>query len=224
MNLNGEESGINPQGVFFHRRACTCLPLFIFFICGFEPASCQQNDTAKNLVPDPEAKRIFWIIPNFRTSPVLVPYQPIGAREKFHIAALDSFDRGTFALGALFGAEAQLTRTDPSFGDGVSAYARYFATAYADYAIGDLMTEAIFPVLLHQDPRYSRRGTGGRWSRLGYAAGQVFWTRGDSGRGQFNFSEIAGTPRLWRSQCPTIPRTELPWTPSPVLAANSASI
>jgi hypothetical protein len=159
---------------------------------GITPADCRQSDAVSDAAPQPEAKRIFWIIPNFRTSPVLTPYKPIGVREKFHIATLDSFDRGTFALGALFGAEAQLTKANPSFGDGVPAYAHYFATAYSDYAIGDYMTEAIFPVMLHQDPRYFRRGTGGLWSRLGYAAGQIFWTHGDSGHGQFNLSEIAG--------------------------------
>lgn len=192
MDLNGGKSEINPRGAVTRRRACAGLPLVILFICGFEPASCQQSDTAKNPAPEPEAKRIFWIIPNVRTSLALVPYRSISAREKVHIATLDAFDRGTFALGALFGAEAQLTRADPSFGDGVPAYARYFATAYADYAVGDFMTEAIFPVMLHQDPRYFRRGTGGLWSRLGYAAGQVFWTHPDSGHSQFNFSEIAG--------------------------------
>ncbi len=189
MNSNGEESGHNRRGDLFHRHTWGYLGLVIF-ISAFEPAYCQQSDTAKNAVP--EAKRIFWIIPNFRTSPVLTPYQPIGPREKFHIATLDSFDRGTVALGALFGAEAQLTRANPSFGDGVPSYAHYFATAYADYVIGDYMTEAIFPAMLHQDPRYFRRGTGGFWSRIGYAAGQIFWTHGDSGRGQVNFSEIGG--------------------------------
>jgi hypothetical protein len=65
-------------------------------------------------------------------------------------------------------------------------------TAYGDYVIGDYMTEAVFPAMLHQDPRYFRGGTGSGWSRLGYAAGQIFVTHGDSGHTQFNFSEIAG--------------------------------
>jgi len=63
---------------------------------------------------------------------------------------------------------------------------------YSDYAIGDYMTEAIFPTILHQDPRYFRRPTGSVWARLGYAAGQIFWTHSDSGCRQFNFSEIGG--------------------------------
>ena len=186
MILGGEKAR---RSAGSQRSVCGYLAL-VTLLSGFTPAYGQQGGAASNAVP--EAKRIFWIIPNFRTSPLLTPYQPIGAREKFHIATLDSFDRGTIALGALFGAEAQLTKANPSFGQGVPGYARYFATSYAGYVIGDYMTEAIFPVILHQDPRYFRRGSGGVWSRLGYAAGQIFWTHGDSGHGQFNFSEIAG--------------------------------
>ena len=54
------------------------------------------------------------------------------------------------------------------------------------------MTEAFYPVLLHQDPRYFRRGSGSGWSRLRYAILQTFWTHSDSGRMQFNYSEILG--------------------------------
>jgi hypothetical protein len=54
------------------------------------------------------------------------------------------------------------------------------------------MTEAIYPTLLHQDPRYFRRGTGSGLSRLGYAMGQIFWTHKDSGGTQFNYSEVLG--------------------------------
>jgi hypothetical protein len=54
------------------------------------------------------------------------------------------------------------------------------------------MTEGIFPTVQHQDPRNFRRGTGSGWSRLGYAAGQIFWTNNDSGRSQFNYSEVLG--------------------------------
>ena len=128
----------------------------------------------------------------FPCLPRLAPYKPLTSREKFRIATLDSFDRGTVALGVLFAAEAQLTASNPSFGQGVPGYAHHFGAAYADSVIGDYMTEAVFPTILHQDPRYFRRGAGRGWSRFGYAAGQIFWTHNDSGRGQFNFLEIAG--------------------------------
>jgi hypothetical protein len=112
--------------------------------------------------------------------------------ERFKIASEDAFDRGTVGLAILFGGQGQLTNSNRSFGQGAAGYARYFGTAYGDLVIGDYMTEAVFPTLLHQDPRYFRRGTGSGWSRLGYAMGQIFWTHGDSGRTQFNYSEIIG--------------------------------
>lgn len=142
--------------------------------------------------PAPEHKRILWILPNYKTYPALKDYQPITARTKFQIATEDSFDRGTVALAAAFAGQGQLTNATPAFGQGVAGYARYFGTAYADFVIGDYLTEAIYPVVLHQDPRYFRRGTGTGLSRLGYSMGQIFWTHSDSGRMQFNFSEVAG--------------------------------
>jgi hypothetical protein len=128
--------------------------------------------TASNPAP-PDDKRVLWIIPNFRTVPTLANYKPITSKEKFNIAVADSFDRGTVALAALFAGQGQLTKSNPSFGDGIANYGRYFATAYADLVIGDFMTEAIYPSILHQDPRYFRRGTGRGWSRLGYAVGKL---------------------------------------------------
>jgi hypothetical protein len=151
----------------------------------------QQASPAPN-PPQPEDKRILWIIPNYRTSPSLRPYNPLTPEEKLKIATQDSFDRGTVALAVLFAGEAQLTKATPGFGQGVMGYSRYLGTSYADFVIGDMMTEAIYPVVLHQDPRYFRCGTGTAWSRLGAAAGQIFWTHTDSDHTQFNFSEILG--------------------------------
>jgi hypothetical protein len=152
----------------------------------------QQTDPQAAAPAEPESKRIFWIIPNFRTSPTLAEYKPLTPSEKFHIAKLDTFDRGTVALAAAFAGEAQLSNSNPSFGQGVKGYAHYFGTAYADFAIGNYMTEGVFPTILHQDPRYFRKGQGSGIARLGYACGQIFWTHNDSGRGQFNYSEVGG--------------------------------
>jgi hypothetical protein len=55
-----------------------------------------------------------------------------------------------------------------------------------------LLTEAIFPSSLHEDPRFFRCGTGSGWSRLKYAVGQIFIAHTDSGEKQFNVSEFGG--------------------------------
>lgn len=169
-----------------------------WMVCDGQPPPAQEERNravesggASNPSPS-EPKRIFWIIPNYRSSPALANYEPLTTREKFKLATTDGFDRGTIALAAAFAGEGQLTNGSPSFGQGVKGYAHYFGTSLADFVTGDYMTEAIYPALLHQDPRYFRRGTGSVPSRLKYAVGQIFWTHADSGGTQFNFSEIAG--------------------------------
>jgi hypothetical protein len=143
-------------------------------------------------VATPESKRLLGIVPNYRSSQNLQNYQPLSPGDKFKIASEDAFDRGTVILAGIFGAEAQATNANRSFGQGAAGFGRYFGAAYGDLVIGDYMTEGVFPVLLHQDPRYFRKGQGSGWSRLGYAVGQIFWTHTDSGGTQFNYSEIVG--------------------------------
>ena len=146
--------------------------------------------------PESHDKRIFGIIPNYRTSPSPNPYWPLTAHQKFKLASQDALDRGTFALAAVSAAEGQAMRSNPSFGQEPGGYAHYFVTSYADWAGADFMTEAIYPVLLHQDPRYFRKGTGSGFKRLTYAVGQIFWTHTDSGGQTFNFSEICGNATM----------------------------
>jgi hypothetical protein len=139
-----------------------------------------------------EAKRLFGIVPNYRTSASLQNYVPISPKEKFKIAGQDAFDRGTVILAAAFAGESQLTNDNRAFGQGAAGYGRYLGTGYADFVIGDYMTEGLFPSMLHQDPRYFRKGTGTGKARLGYAMAQIFWTHTDRGTGQFNYSEVLG--------------------------------
>ncbi len=158
------------------------------FVPGLAIPLCGQSDPAA----EQQDKHIFFLIPNFRTSPEQKNYKPVTASQKLKIARQDTFDQGTVALAAAFAGEGQLSNSNPSFGQGVGGYAHYFATAYADFAIGNYLTEGLFPIVLHEDPRYFRRGQGSKLSRLGYAAGQIFWTHRDSGATGFNFSEVGG--------------------------------
>jgi len=167
-------------------------------------APCQEFSAVQPTHADPktnaeqsdasgqESRHILGIIPNYRTFPSLLNYKPLTSREKFKIASEDSLDRGTFALAGLFGGLGQLTDSNKSFGQGSAGFARYFGTSYGDLLIGNYMSEAIYPSILHQDPRYFRRGTGSGRSRLAYAVSQIFWTHSNSGSRQFNYSEWLG--------------------------------
>jgi hypothetical protein len=140
----------------------------------------------------PGGKRAFGVLPNYRTVDASAVFTPLSARQKLTIAAKDSFDYPLVGVAAGFAALSQLTDQSPSFGQGVEGFAHRWVTAYGDQAIGNMMTEGVYPWLLHEDPRYFRRGTGGTWSRAFYAATRIFVTRTDSGGTRFNYSEWLG--------------------------------
>jgi hypothetical protein len=169
------------EGILINTKAWLA---FNFFLIGTVHAQITQ--------PNPEPKRLFGLIPNYRTAATPSTYQPLTSEQKFQMATRDSFDRGTILLALTLAGPRQATNSQPTFGHGMSAFGSYFGTGYADLVIANYMSENIYPVLFHQDPRYFRRGTGSGWSRTGYALSRIFWTRNDNGSHGFNYSEILG--------------------------------
>ncbi len=157
-----------------------------------DPAAAPSVVQPGQTVPPPPDKRIFGVLPNYRTANATAVYMPITPKQKLTIAAKDSFDYPLLGLAAFLAGFGQLTNENPSFGQGWAGYGHRVAVEYADQAIGNMMTEGFFPIMLHEDPRYFRRGYGGFKSRVWYAATRVFVTKTDSGGTRFNFSEIVG--------------------------------
>ena len=140
-------------------------------------------------------KRIFGVLPNYRTANGSIPFEPISAKRKLWIAAKDSFDYPVYFTSGAFAALYQLDNQNPSYGQGAKGYARRYGSAYGDQAIGNLMTEGFMPVLLHEDPRYFRIGSGSghsKWYRTGYALRGVMWAKTDHGNWTFNAAEWVG--------------------------------
>ncbi len=152
------------------------------------------QDPPKNPTPTQEApdKRVLGVLPNYRTANETAVYTPITAKQKFTIGVKDSFDYPLVLLAGAIAGFGQLTNQNPSFGQGLAGYGRRLGTSYADQAMGNMFTEAIYPSLLREDPRYFRRGHGSIGSRTWYALTRVMVTRTDSGGRRFNFSEWIG--------------------------------
>jgi len=177
--------------------------------------SALGQENGQQTAPDPTPKRIFGIIPNHRSSPSLVHYQPLAPKQKFKIATQDAFDRGTFVLAALFAGEGQLTNSNPSFGQGqgVRAILWNVLRRLGDWRLGDwrLYDGGRVPEPCFIRTRYFRRGTGSGRSRLRYAAaGQIIWTHSDSGGRHSTFQRLAGTPPQSRFRTRTTLTTETP--------------
>jgi hypothetical protein len=143
-------------------------------------------------VQAPEDKRIFGVLPNNRTTENSIPFHKITAGQKVTIAAKDSFDWPVYPTAGLFATLYQLEDSNHSFGQGMSGYAKRFATSYGDQMIGNMFTEGIIPAVFHQDPRYFRLGEGTKKHRAWYAVTRIMVARMDSGHNTFNFSEWGG--------------------------------
>jgi hypothetical protein len=200
MTHPGNEELMKPGGPAHHLcLMLQCLRRSGLFLAGFTlfalSAFCQTPaaDPNTGAAPQNDSKRLFGLIPNYRSSPPITSYKPLSSKEKFTIGLHDSFDRGAIILALAFAGKGQLMNATPSFGQCAAGYAKYFGAGYSDVILGDMMTEAIYPSLLHQDPRYFRKGAGSGWSRLGYAMGQIFVTHKDSGGRQINYSELVGS-------------------------------
>ena len=136
--------------------------------------------------------RILWTLPNFLTVEDAGSIPPLTPGQKFKVTARGVFDPFEFVLIAFVAGINQASNSNPSYGPGMKGYAKRYGTAYADNAIENFMASAVFPSLLHQDPRYYQLGHGGFWRRSEHAVSRVLITRSDSGQKQLNYSELGG--------------------------------
>jgi hypothetical protein len=156
------------------------------------PATPAPATAASTATANPKNDRIFMVIPNYTTVEQPKDFMPISVKEKFKLGALDAFDPYSFPLAAIVAGFAQAGNDDASWGQGLKGYGKRYAAAYADTVSGSFMTTGVFPSMLHEDPRYFRKGTGNFWSRSGYAVKRLLVIRTDSGGTTFNFSEFGG--------------------------------
>ena len=157
-----------------------------------DAAPVQPAGSAAQPQPPGIDKRVFGVLPNYRTADGSLPFSPITAKQKMTIAAKDSFDWPVYITSGLFSTLYQLENQNPSFGQGMAGYGKRYATSYGDQMIGNMMTEGIMPSLFREDPRYFRRGSGSTGSRLVYALTRIFVTKTDKGGRSFNFAEVLG--------------------------------
>ena len=141
----------------------------------------------------PENDRIFWALPNYMTVEKVSQLPPLTVKQKFKLVAYGNFDPVEYFTTAAVAGIGQATNDDPTFGQGLKGYAKRYGTQFADNTVENFMVGGVFPSLLHQDPRYYQMGKGPFVKRFMYAAMHDFITRSDSGKQQFNFSEILGS-------------------------------
>jgi hypothetical protein len=151
--------------------------------------SDSQDKEANDEVP----KRIFWIIPNFMTANDQPENQgPLTTKEKYNIAWHQFIDLSAHFGNILQAGISQAANGLPHYGQGWGAFGERFCAQEGDQFTGSMLIYGVIPSVLHQDPRYFRKGRGRTLTRIGYAASRVVIARTDSGNPTFNFSQVFG--------------------------------
>jgi hypothetical protein len=151
---------------------------------GTTGTATDQSGTSKD--------RLFFALPNFLTLENAGQVPPLTVGQKFKVVAQGSFDPIQIVwYGALSGI-SQAENSEPGYGQGAQGYGKRYGAYAADGTIENFFVGAIFPSILHQDPRFFQKPEGSFFSRAGYAVSRIFVTRTDSGNHQFNYSEIVG--------------------------------
>jgi hypothetical protein len=139
-----------------------------------------------------EKQRLLGVMPQFQ---VVMGGQavPLTGGQKWRLAlhtAIDPFYIGwAFVIGGGYG---ELVDSDSGYGWGENGYFKRVGANYADNVNGALIGNALLPQLLHQDPRYFRKGTGPVFKRFLYAAESTVVCHGDNGKNQPNVSNVLG--------------------------------
>jgi len=161
------------------------------------PYQVQENPSSPEVQSPPEAKskkeseRIFGVVPAYsitdaKNSP------PLRSKDKFHLFVSGTLDPFPFVVYGIQAGIEQAHGTHNGYGQGAAGYARRFGAALGDGTSARFFSTYAFPSLLHQDPRYFRKGEGSGWSRVRYSISRGFVTRSDSGKTEPNWSNLMG--------------------------------
>jgi hypothetical protein len=137
--------------------------------------------------------RLFLALPNFLTLENAGKVPPLTSGQKFKVVARGAFDKIEFPWYGILAGISQAENSEPGYGQGWEGYGKRYASAFADGTIENFMVGAVMPSLFHQDPRFFQISEGTFMHRAGYAVTRIVVTRTDSGRSQFNYSEIIGS-------------------------------
>ena len=148
-------------------------------------------EVATEEVKEQEHQRVLGFFPNFYVS--YGPHAaPLTTKLKFHLAWKSSTDVVTIGGVAFLAGLQQAGDQYSEWGQGAQGYAKRLGADYGDAFASTFLSGAVFPSLFKQDPRYFYRGTGSTKRRILYAISNSVWCKGDNGRWQVNYSNIAG--------------------------------
>ena len=119
-------------------------------------------------------------------------YLPLWKECKFSLFLRQTYSPYTFAAAGFEATWAQMWAQWPEYGGGMQGWGKRFGATLADTESRRLVRSFLLSTLFHQDPRYFPSDRKSLLGRAWYAATRVVITRSDTGRSEFNSSELFG--------------------------------
>ena len=172
-----------------------------------QPSAPQAPATSEEELRRELRQRIGGIVPNFNSvlDGTNLPLSPMQKLRASFRSAVDPYQFGLASFTSLLGqAEnshttyAAIPGTNPvqytqlGYGQGWAGYGKRMGASYTDQFDGTIIGNGLLPILLHQDARYYRMGTGSFRKRFLYAIGTTVYCKGDNGKWQPNYSNVLG--------------------------------
>ena len=168
----------------------------LLFLCAvmFAARSDAQAPIDTSLPPAPlPHSRVLFLFPGYETiQDPHIPVAPLLVRQKFEMAYRKTVDPSFPVESLMIAGLDKMSGYGPNYGSGNSAFAQLFGYNAANLGTTFLFTDGLLPTLLHQDPRYFRKGEGTVMSRVWWAVRSEAVAFDDQGREVPNYSSMIG--------------------------------
>ncbi len=151
----------------------------------------REYEEAEREVRVQEQQRLLIVVPNFNTV-IAGPGVRLSAGQKTRLAVRATLDPFNVVGAFLFAGSSEVQDSERGYGWGTGGYFKRVGANYLDVVDGTMLAGAVYPILLRQDPRFFRQGTGTIKSRLRHALLAAVVAKGDNGKRQFNYSNVLG--------------------------------
>jgi hypothetical protein len=151
-----------------------------------------QREKAAEEVKEQEHQRVEGIIPTFNLT-----YHhdavPLSAKQKLELAFRSTIDPFTIASAFVTAGYHEAADDVSGFPWGAKGYAERTGAAYLDTFDGTILSTAVVPIIMRQDPRYFRLGYGTARHRVLYAMASCVIAKNDyNGKWGFNYGNVLG--------------------------------
>lgn len=181
-----------PRGDFTLRR--NFFLYLCLFVLHFTPIAIAQAPIDPSL---PEAplphKRALLLFPGYDVVPQATkPVAPLRNRQKFLMAYHSIFDPSFLIRSGIVTIFDKSLSAGPDYGRGASGEAQLFGYNCTGLASTFFLSDALIPALVHEDPRYFRKGAGSVKSRIWWALRSEFVAFNDRGVQMPNYGVLVG--------------------------------